>query len=177
MKSIKTSFSGVLIFSGWVAVIHYFLFGYLDDVMALGYWYGRLKEIGGTVLPILLLIYIIIAFRQHKEAITDQVNRMVLIVWLLLLFALILTNLILYQLNNQVDYELQQPIFMILTSLAIFATGRLKNWGIMTIGAIIFFMLGIWAFTVDLSTQKLLHAIGWFVGFVIPGHMLAKNEE
>ena len=156
---------------GWSAVISYFVFGYLEDIKAFGYWWGQLKHYTGILIPIFVLLYTAYAIYEHRLSLKDQINRTVIILWSLVILFMIFVNVFLFHSHGSVPFETQQPVFMVLTALVSFATGRLKKIGLMMVGSVVFLLLGIWAFQVDFTTQKLLHSIGWFVTFVIPGHI------
>jgi len=88
-----------------------------------------------------------------------------------------MVNLMQMNVLHKVIFEFQHVFFMLLTAIAIMMTGHLIQNQKIFYGGIVFAFLAFAASYLKLEDQLLLEAIGWMMGFVIPGHILFKSKK
>ena len=98
-------------------------------------------------------------------------------VWISMFAGMVLINLIQANVLNKITFELQLPIFMVLTSIALTVTGGILRYKMIVAGGIAFGLLANAASFFPLHQQILIQSIAWAIGFIIPGHILYANRN
>jgi len=77
------------------------------------------------------------------------------------------------------NFLLINPILFIIFGIATFATGKISKLKPLTIGGIILWVAAIACFLIQTELQVLIGALGWFAGYLIPGHVTRSifNKE
>jgi hypothetical protein len=113
--------------------------------------------------------------RQHKKVQT-YIGISLRWVWFSLVGCMVLINLIQGNILHKINFELQHPIFMVVTAFAVVATGVLLRYRLMIIMGICFGLLAYLSSFFELHTQLLIEAIAWFLAFCLPGHILYARK-
>lgn len=92
--------------------------------------------------------------------------------WISLVVAMVLVNLIQYNVLHQINFELQHPLFMVLTAFTITITGVILRYRLIIIGGVLFGLLALAASYLKLPEQLLVESLAWLISFIIPGHLL-----
>ncbi len=115
-------------------------------------------------------------YKKSSKAIT-YIDISLRYVWISMFAGMVLINLIQANVLHKITFELQLPIFMVLTSIALTVTGGILRYKIIVAGGIVFVILAYVASFFPLHSQLLIHSIAWAVGFIIPGHILYANRN
>jgi len=131
-----------------------------------------LMKLADPVLPILAFSFTVWHVFIQRKRVTTYVGQSLQYVWIAWFFSLVLTNLILFQVLDQVNFTIQHPLFMVLIAFAVVVTGVILRYKLIIAGGAIFGILAFVASLLELTDQMLLHAIAWFIAIIIPGHIL-----
>jgi Na+-translocating ferredoxin:NAD+ oxidoreductase RnfE subunit len=131
---------------------------------------------GQGLLIVGLLITVIYIWRQRKKVQT-YIGISLRYVWIAMFLSLVLVNLILFNVEHQVHFELQHPVFMVIIAFATVVTGGILRHQLIIIGGIVFGLLALYASYLPLSTQLLMEAVAWIIAFIIPGHVLLATRK
>jgi hypothetical protein len=110
-------------------------------------------------------------WRQRKKAQT-YVGISLRYVWTSTFICMVLINQVLNNTMHTINFELQHPIFMLLTAFAAVVSGGILRYWWMIAGGILFGLLAYLASFFELHDQLLLEGIAWFLAFILPGHIL-----
>lgn len=165
----------LLVLWGWTQFLGYFRF-FMVRILSLSFATTKTLEYITNGLTIIVLLYTIKYLWGHRIWFKKPEVQTITIVWIALFFSMVSINLIQQNVLHHVVFELQHALFMLITGLAILLTGSLirSNW--MLIGGIIFALLAYGASFLVLKNQMILEAIGWLVGFVLPGHVMLRRK-
>jgi hypothetical protein len=158
------------------------VWGYAMSLMHLSSWLVEnlflpnrvifLMKLADPVLPILAFSFTVWHVFIQRKRVTTYVGQSLQYVWIAWFFSLVLTNLILFQVLDQVNFTIQHPLFMVLIAFAVVVTGVILRYKLIIAGGAIFGILAFVASLLELTDQMLLHAIAWFIAIIIPGHIL-----
>jgi hypothetical protein len=118
------------------------------------------------------LIFTIYYIMKQRKQVTTYIGASLRYVWISLFGCMVLTNLILHNITQEVNFTLQHPLFMVLTAFAILVTGVILRVKTVIFGGIVFGILAYFASLLSLHDQLFLDGIGWFLALAIPGHIL-----
>jgi hypothetical protein len=177
IKQYLLSKNGILFIAwGWIWFIGY-LSEYIVGSLQFSFQLEQFKHVLSISLPVLgfgfTALYI---YWLYKIEFTAN-YRLVIIVWLSVLVAQILINLIQFNILHKIIFQLQHPIFMLALASGIVITGFILKYKLILIGGIIFAGLAFLSSYFNLHEQLLIEAIAWLVAFIIPGHILASTHE
>jgi hypothetical protein len=162
---------------GWIAFVNLFFLNYLTSVLTPTYHAMQGVHALRIILPIVGLLYTVYyLIRQRKKAQT-YIGISVRYVWISLFVSLILVNLVQFNVLHSINFELQHPIFMVFIAFAITVTGGILRHGLITVGGIVFAVLGFTASYFPLQEQLLIESIAWLLAFIIPGHILFSRRK
>lgn len=113
--------------------------------------------------------------RQHRKVQT-YIGISLRWVWFSLVGSMVLINLIQQNILHKIIFELQHPIFMVVTAFAVMVTGVLLRYRLMMVMGILFGILAYTSSFFELHTQLLMEAIAWFLAFCLPGHILYARK-
>lgn len=168
--------SMLLITWGWLLAYSSFA-GYLERSFAIGYWNHKLLSYLGYALALAVFAFTVFYLIKRWKIIRTRNEVSLLYVWFSLVVSMVLINLIQFNVMEKINFELQQPVFMVLKGLAIIITGGILRIRMLIIGGIIFTGLGWLASYYFLEDQLVLEAIGWLIAFAFPGHWLYANKR
>jgi len=160
---------------GWVGFAGY-LIEYSVDSLQFSFQLEQLKHVLSIGLPVLGFSFtaLYVYWLYKVEFAADY--RLLIIVWLVVIVAQVLTNLILFNILHKIIFQLQHPIFMLLVAAGILITGYILKYKLVISGGIFFGGLAYLCSYFELHEQILIESIAWLIAFVIPGHIIAMNS-
>ncbi|MBN1927090.1 MAG: hypothetical protein JW798_14760 [Prolixibacteraceae bacterium] len=173
----KIKHDGILfIVWGWLMTVHYtFLFVFRKVVMT--YDFDKIIKITVNLLPLFGLIFSVYYILKQRKKVQTYIGISLRYVWISLIVCLSLTNMIIFNVIHEVNFELQHPIFMILIAFATVVTGGILRYRLIIFGGIAFGILAYISSYFSLEIQILLEAGAWLLAFIIPGHILYANRK
>lgn len=167
--------SFLLVLWGWVQFLSYFRY-FLVRAVSLSFLTCKTLEYVTNGLSLLVLLFTLNYLWVHRAWFKKPAVKTIATIWIGLLLSMVFTNLIQQNILHHVVFELQHVLFMLLTALAILITGSLIQNRWMVAGGVAFALLAFGASYFELKNQMVLEAIGWVVGFVIPGHLMMRRK-
>ncbi len=131
-----------------------------------------LLKFADPVLPVLALLFTIYYILNERKKVVTYIGASLRYVWFSLFGSMVLVNLILHNVTHEVNFNLQHPIFMVLTAFSILVTGVILRYKPIVWGGVIFGILAYCASFLPLIDQMLLNGVGWFLALAVPGHIL-----
>jgi hypothetical protein len=168
----------LLVLWGWAQFLNYFRF-YFVRTLPFSYATCTLLEYLTNGLLVLVLLFTLYDLWVHREWLKKPLGKTLMAVWICWMLAQVLTNLIQFNVLGHIVFELQHALFMLLTAIAVVITGGVIRSRWMQWGGVLFALLAFGASYMVLKDQMLLEAIGWLVGFVVPGHffLIRSNKD
>lgn len=173
----KLKNDGILfILWGWIA-LYGNITGYIVREAVLTYQIQRILDNSGTIFGLIALAYTIYyIWKQHKKVQT-YIGISLRYVWISTFVCFVLINLIQFNVLHKINFELQHPIFMVITAFAIVITGGILRYKLIIFGGAIFGLIAWLSSYFTLPYQLLLASIGWLIAFIIPGHYLYAKRK
>jgi len=165
----------LLVLWGWTQFLSYFRYFFVRAV-SLSFVTCKTLEYLTNGLSLLVLLFTLYYLWVHRAWFKKPEVKTIATIWIGLLLSMVFINLIQQNVLHHIVFELQHALFMLLTAVAILVTGSLIRNRWMFVGGVIFVILAFGASYMSLKNQMLLEAIGWVVGFVIPGHLLMRRK-
>jgi len=85
--------------------------------------------------------------------------------------------MIIHNVIQQINFELQHPIFMMFIAFATVITGGILRYKLVILGGIVFGVLAYACSYFSLENQMLFEAAAWLVAFIVPGHLLYAKRK
>ena len=165
----------LLVLWGWTQFLSYFRYFFVRAV-SLSFVTCKTLEYLTNGLSLLVLLFTLYYLWVHRAWFKKPEVKTIATIWIGLLLSMVFINLIQQNVLHHIVFELQHALFMLLTAAAILITGSLIRNRWMFIGGVVFALLAFGASYLPLKNQMLLEAIGWLVGFGLPGHLLLKRK-
>ncbi len=166
----------LLIVWGWIMTIHYlvsFLLEYSNFTPQLKHGIKYFNT-GLVFIGFAFTLYYI--FKQRKKVQT-YIGVSLRYVWIGMFFSLVLVNVIQFRVLQEMNFELQHPIFMVIIAFATVVTGGILRYQMIVFGGIAFALLALISSRMPLESQLLMESIAWLIAFVIPGHILYSKRR
>ncbi len=161
---------------GWISFINYVL-PYLMSKIYVPFQIRHVLEFVENYDYFLGLAFTIYYILKHRRKVQTYIGISLRYVWVSLVAAMMLVNLILFNILNEANFKLQHPIFMVFIAFATVVTGGILRYRLLIIGGIIFGMLAYAASYLELKNQLLVEALAWLIAFIIPGHILYSKRK
>lgn len=174
-KMLAKPASILVVLWGWVQFIGYFRFFFVR-LVPFSFAATKTLEYVTTGLSVIVFLFMVNYLWVHRSKFKQPEVKSLALVWVALFFSMVFTNLIQQNVLHHVVFELQHALFMLMTGVAILLTGSLLREKWMLYGGIVFVLLAFGASFFALKHQMLFEAIGWLVGFVIPGHLMLRRK-
>lgn len=161
---------------GWLMTIHYLvLFG-------LGYLNLTTQTRHGIKYIVTGLVFSGFAFTvfylfQQRKKVQTYIGVSLRYVWVTMFFSLVLVNVIQFTVLQEINFELQHPIFMVIIAFATVVTGGILRYQLIVYGGVTFALLAFISSRLPLESQLLIESIAWLLAFVIPGHILYSKRK
>jgi hypothetical protein len=136
----------------------------------------RSFKITGTMLSLFVFGYTVYYLWNQRKKVQTFIGISLRWVWFSAVFSMVLINLIQNNILHSINFELQHPIFMVVTAFAVLVTGGILRYKLMIAMGILFGLLAYFCSFFDLHLQLLFEAIAWFLAFCIPGHILFARK-
>ena len=166
----------LMVLWGWILSANYFT-DYLlrtNDVHYELKWYIKIFFVIILISGIAFTLFYIL---KQRKKVQTYVGVSLRYVWLGMILSQVLVNLIIFNVMQEVNFELQHPIFMVIVAFATVVTGGILRYRLVIIGGLCFGLLALVSSYLPLSTQLLLEGIAWFIAFVVPGHILYSKRN
>lgn len=157
---------------GWLLLLGS-LMGYIEGRMVYSFLLEDIMNILQIALPVIAIaftIYFLIEQRMDKRG--KRLRIALISLYIALVVSMVIVNLIQQNVMHEINFELQHPLFMVLTAFAITITAIMLRSPLMIIGGALFGLLALVASYLKLPAQLLVEAVAWLLAFVIPGHLL-----
>lgn len=162
---------------GWLMLFGS-LMGYVEGRMVYSFLLEDIMNFLQIALPVIAIAFTVYFFAEHRKDKRGKRLRFSLIsLWIALIVCMVLVNLIQQNVMHEIRFELQHPLFMILTAFAITMTAIMLRFPLMIIGGTLFGLLALTASYMKLPEQLLVESLAWLLAFVIPGHLLYGRGE
>jgi hypothetical protein len=165
----------LLVLWGWTQFLGYFRFFFVRFV-SFSFATCKTLEYLTNGLSVLVFLFTVNYVWVHRIQFKKPEVKTLATIWIALFFSMVITNLIQQNVLHHVVFELQHALFMLMTAVAILLSGSLLRNRWMVVGGILFALLAFAASYFVLKNQMVLEAIGWLVGFVIPGHLMLRRK-
>ena len=126
------------------------------------------------IVVILLTAYFIF-FRKNKVTSFTAISTR--FVWIGVILAHNIIVMITKSILNEVNFTLLQPLQMVLIGFALFATGGIYRYWILTISGIAMWIAASIAANYDLNIQFLIRSFSEFFCFVFPGFLMLQSKK
>lgn len=177
MSKRKFQSDGILfIVWGWIMAIHYmvlFVLGYLNLTTQMSH---GIKYIVTGLVFFGFAFTVFYIFQQRKKVQT-YIGISLRYVWAAMFFSLVLVNVIQFRVLQEINFELQHPIFMVIIASATVVTGGILRYQLIVYGGITFALLAFISSRLPLESQLLIESMAWLLAFVIPGHILYSRRK
>jgi len=114
---------------------------------------------------------------KQRKKVQTYIGISLRYVWISLFVCMVLVNLIQFNVLQDINFELQHPIFMVLMAFAVTTTGGILRYRMIIIGGVAFGILALVASYLNLQEQLLIESVAWAIAFIIPGHILYANRK
>jgi hypothetical protein len=161
---------------GWISFLTYF-FEYIVQSVPHTYQLSSIKGYTTIALSVFGLVFTTLYIYRRSRKASTYIGISLRYVWISMFAGMVLINLIQANVLHKITFELQLPIFMILVANALVVTGGILRYNIIIAGGIVFGLLAWLASFFPLSQQLLIESIAWFIGFIIPGHILYAKRK
>ena len=162
---------------GWISFINYFFLEYLTSICITTHQVMQVVVPLRVILPLFGIAYTLYYILKQQKKVQTYIGISLRYVWFALFVCMVLVNLILFNVNRSINFELQHPIFMVLIAFAITVTGGIIRYRMIIAGGIIFGILALVASHLKLQDQLLTEAFAWMLAFIIPGHILYSQRK
>lgn len=161
---------------GWIMGMHYLILYLVEKITLLQKAKIPLKYLA-VILVIGGFLFTLTYMLKQRKKVRTFVSVSLRFVWIGMFCSLVLINLIQFKVLDEVIFELQHPIFMVIVALAIFVTGGIIRYNTLMYGGIFFAFMALMAAYLPLPDQLLVEALAWLVAMAIPGHMLYSQRN
>lgn len=177
ISQLKLHNDGILfILWGWLLFLIAGL-GFLERSWTMPQGLQSVFRISGVIAPFVVLAYTVYYVLRQRRLVQTYIGVSLRYVWISLFVSMVLVNLIQFNVLQQINFELQHPLFMVLMAFATTITGGILRYRLIIGGGIIFGVLAYVASKLNLREQLLLEAVAWLIAFVIPGHILFYRRK
>lgn len=146
--------------------------------VALTFQLHRLITILGFAVGLFAVGFSVYYIVSRRKKVQTYIGISLRYIWISMFFCMVLISQIQFNVLHQIHFELQYPIFMVIISFAVVATGAILRYKMITFGGIAFGLLALLSSYLPLIGQQLIGAVAWIIAFVIPGHILyAKHKK
>ena len=157
---------------GWL-LLFASLTGYMERSMAYSFLLGDIMNFLQIALPVIAIVFTVYFLVEQRTDTRGKPMRITIqYLWISLVAAMVLVNLIQRNVMHQINFELQHPLFMVLTAFAITITGVILRYRLLIVGGTVFGLLALAASYLELPEQLLVESLAWLIAFIIPGHLL-----
>jgi len=172
-----TDKNGILfIIWGCISFISYLLI-YISGSIQYSSLLDHISNIFSILLPILGLIFTILFVIILYQSKPVNTIITVLYIWGSTIAGMVLINLIQFNINHIINFQLQHPIFMVLIAIATVLTGVVLSYKYIISGGIAFGIMAYLCSYFNLHEQLLIESLAWLFAFIIPGFLIFSKKN
>lgn len=161
---------------GW-ALFGISIVGYMERSLYPNYTVRGIFNILEITLPVAAVSFTVYYIIKQRKKVQTYIGISLRYVWISLFASMVLINLIQNNVLQEVIFELQHPIFMVLMAFAVTITGGILRYRQLVWGGIVFGILAFVASYLKLEIQLLIESAGLLIAFIVPGHILFATRE
>lgn len=153
------------------------LWRYYNSAVLTAWWMRNLMHAGQIVLgvgAIAITIYYIF-FRKKKATTFTAISTRY--VWIGVIIAHNMVIMITKHILSEVDFVLLQPLQMVLIGFALFVTGGIYRYYLLSACAIIMWIAAVWCAYYELNIQFLIRGCAEIICFIIPGVFMYSSRK
>ena len=123
---------------GWLMLFGSVM-GYVERSMAYSFLLEDIMNILQIALPVIAIaftIYFLVEQRKDKRG--KRLRISLISLWIALVVSMVLVNLIQQNVMHEINFELQHPLFMVLTAFAITTTALILRYRFLIMGGVLF---------------------------------------
>ena len=161
---------------GWIMSINY-LINYIFRISNIHYevkWYLKISYLSVLIFGLAFTLYYIL---KQRKKVQTYIGISLRYIWVGMIFSMVLVNVIQFRVLQEINFELQHPIFMVIIAYATVVTGGILRYQLIVYGGISFALLALISSRLPLESQLLMESIAWLIAFVIPGHILYSKRK
>jgi hypothetical protein len=162
---------------GWIMFASYALMFLTEKVYFTTFWSEKLLDYLIAGLVVSGLVYTAYYLYQQRKKVQTYIGISLRYVWGSLFIATVLINLIQFNVLHEIIFELQHPIFMVVTAFAIVVTGGILRYRLIATGGVIFGLMAYISSFLPLPEQLLIESVSWVIAFILPGHILYSKRN
>ncbi len=161
---------------GWLMFISYVL-NYIMYNIVITRQMERISDNLRFAITLIAIAYTLYYVFKKTKKVKTYIGISLRYVWISLIVCLALTSMIIHNVIQQINFELQHPIFMMFIAFATVITGGILRYKMVIVGGIVFGVLAYACSYFSLEIQMLFEATAWLVAFIIPGHLLYAKRK
>jgi hypothetical protein len=158
----------LLILWGWV-LFYGSMKGYIERSLLLSSRLTIILNVLGIAFVVACTLVTVYYVLSTERKVKTSSGTFIVFLWLSFFGSLVLVNLILFNVLQNINFELQHSIFMVLMAISVITTGAILKYKLVIVGGIIFGLLAFIASYFQLAEQLLIESIAWTLAFIIPG--------
>ncbi|WP_319589912.1 hypothetical protein [uncultured Draconibacterium sp.] len=186
LKTLKTAIAtskrslyedGILLILWGASFTIGFFLHYYRSTQIVVWWERNIIDLLNILAAVLLIGFTIyyLFLRKPKQRTYAAISTR--FVWLGIIIAHNLNVIVTKSLLQEVDFSLLHPLQMVLIGFALFVTGGIYRYKLLSVSGIIMWLAAVWCARIDLVDQFLIRAIANFVCFVIPGVLMYLQSK
>lgn len=150
---------------------------YYESVVLTAWWMRNFMNIFQIALGIGAITFTGYFIFFKKKKVTTFTAISTRFVWIGVLIAHNMIVLITRNILSEVNFTLLQPLQMVLIGFALFITGGIYRYYLLTICGVIMWIAAVLGANYDLNIQFLIRAIAEIICFVVPGILMYTNRK
>ena len=155
-----------------------FLLSYYKSTQLVVYTTRKLIDTLNILAAVFLIGFTIYYLFLRKPKLHTYTAISTRFVWIGIIIAHNLNVIVTKSLLQEVDFALIHPLQMVLIGFALFVTGGIYRYNLLSISGVIMWLAAVWCARVELADQYLIRAIANSICFVIPGiSMYMKSKK
>lgn len=168
---------GILLFSWGFAFAVSNLWKYYKSVVLTAWWFRNFMDIVQWILGIGVILFTIYFLFFRKKGTITYTATSTRFVWIGVILAHNLMVMITKIYLKDVDFTLLQPLQMILIGFALFVTGGIYRYYLLTLSGLVMWAAAVMAARYTLNIQFLIRSVAEILCFVVPGILMFLNSN
>lgn len=168
---------GILLFCWGVLLSLGFFYKYLNSVVLIPSRIQDIMTICNPILSILLVVFTIYFIFFRKKGVQTNTAISTRFVWIGVIIAHNLNFIVTKSFLIEVNFELLHPLQMILIGFALFVTGGIYRYYLLSGCGIVMWVAAVIGVNFEINIQFLVRAIADFICFVVPGVLMIYSNK
>jgi hypothetical protein len=149
---------------------------YYESVVLTAWWMRNLMTVLQYVFGVGVILFTIYFLFFKKRKVTSFAAISTRYVWIGIILAHNIEVIITKNILNEVNFELLQPLQMVLIGFALFVTGGIYRYYVLVISGVIMWFAAALTANYELNNQFLIRTVAEIICFIVPG-ILMLNER